>query len=50
MTKGFIEQTANDYDMPIEEVERIKALYPDKFYTKLEEYLTKRAKSSSSEV
>ncbi len=44
MTQGFIEQTANDYDMPIHEVERIAKLYPDNFYEKLEEYITDRAK------
>jgi hypothetical protein len=41
-----IKQTANDYDMEIQEVERIARLYPNypnEFYEKLEEYITYRA-------
>lgn len=44
MTKGFIEQTAHDYDMPVVEVERIAKLFPSQFYEKLEEYIANRAK------
>lgn len=44
MTQKFIEQTARDYDMPIHEVERIAKLFPNKFYEKLEEYISDRAK------
>jgi hypothetical protein len=44
MTQGFIEQTARDYNMPINEVERIAKLYPNEFYVKLEEYISDRAK------
>jgi len=44
MTKGFIEQTARDYDMPVQEVERIAKLFPTEFYAKLEEYISDRAK------
>ena len=43
-TQQFIEQTAHDYDMPVEEVERIANVFPDKFYEKLEEYISDRAK------
>lgn len=45
MSDGFIEQTAHDYDIPIHEVERIAKLYPNDFYTKLEEYISERAKN-----
>jgi len=44
MKQGFIEQTANDYDMPIHEVERIAKLFPNEFYAKLEDYVSDRAK------
>jgi hypothetical protein len=44
MTQGFIKQTANDYDMPVHEVERIAKLFPNEFYSKLEEYISDRAK------
>lgn len=39
--KGFIQQTANDYDMDFDLVERIYNLWWDKgqFYDKLEEEL-----------
>lgn len=43
MEKGFIEQTARDYDMDYEEVKRISEQYPDSFYEKLEEYIKDRA-------
>ena len=45
MTKEFIEQTANDYDMPVHEVQRIAKLFPNDFYNKLEEYISTRQKS-----
>ena len=44
MTQGFINQTAEDYDMPVHEVERIARLFPKQFYEKLEEYITERSK------
>lgn len=40
---GFIEQTAKDYDMNYEDVKRIKELFPDIFYEKLEEFIKARA-------
>ena len=45
MKNGFIEQTANDYDMPYNEVERIynKWRHIGLFYEKLEEYIKERA-------
>lgn len=42
MNKGFIEQTAHDYDMSVNEVERILKLFPNEFYEKLEEYISNR--------
>jgi len=40
---GLIEQAAKDYDMSVEEVERIWNLYPyENFYPQLEEYIKKR--------
>jgi len=45
MKNGFIQQTADDYDMPYSEVERIYNKWNDKglFYEKLEEYIKERA-------
>ena len=40
---GFIEATARDYDMEYCEVERIKSVYPNEFYEKLEEYIAERS-------
>lgn len=42
---GFIQQTANDYDMRYEEVERIYILYKEKglFYEKLEEHILEKS-------
>lgn len=42
---GFIEQTANDYDIPYSEVEWIYNKWNDKglFYEKLEDYIKERA-------
>lgn len=42
---GFIEQTANDYDMSYSEVERIYNKWHSEglFYEKLEEYIKERA-------
>jgi hypothetical protein len=45
MTDGFLQQTAIDYDMPLHEVERIARLFPNDFYSELEEYISNRAKS-----
>lgn len=44
----FILQTANDYDMPYDEVERIKRLYPNQFYQKLEEYIKSKAQQNQT--
>ena len=44
MTQGFIKQTAKDYDMSVDEVERIARLFPDSFYEKLEEFIQARAR------
>ncbi len=46
MKKGFIAQTAQDYDMSFDEVERIYNLYPksNEFYEKLEEHIKQRSK------
>ena len=44
MTQQFIEQTAEDYNIPVHEVEKIIKMYPYDFYSKLEEYLINRAK------
>lgn len=44
MTKQFITQTAKDYDMSYEEVERIAKLSPDNFYEKLEAHISERSK------
>jgi len=43
MENSFIIQTANDYDMPIHEVERIYKAYPNTFYQELENYIKQRA-------
>lgn len=43
----FIFQTALDYDMPYDQVERMYKLYPEKFYEKLEEYIKQRASSNN---
>lgn len=44
MKNNFIQQTADDYDMPYSEVEHIYNRWNDKglFYEKLEEYLKER--------
>jgi uncharacterized short protein YbdD (DUF466 family) len=39
----FIAQTAKDYDMSYEDVERIKNKFPDNFYEKLEEFIKERS-------
>ncbi len=36
-TESFLEQTAKDYDVSVEAVERISKLFPHAFYEKLEE-------------
>lgn len=42
-TKGFIEQTAKDYDISVYEVERISKIYPeDEFYERLEEHISSK--------
>ena len=46
-TDSFILNTARDYDMSVEEVERIMKLYPDNYYEKLEEYIKDRANQNS---
>lgn len=38
----FIEQTAVDYDMSYEDVERIHTLHPDNFYEELEKFINNR--------
>jgi hypothetical protein len=43
MTEGFLNQTAQDYDIPLHEVEKIAKYFPDEFYQKLEEYIKGRA-------
>ncbi len=43
----FLEQTAQDYDMSYEEVERIKKNHPGAFYEKLEEFIKIRANSNN---
>lgn len=41
--KAFIEQTAKDYDLTIEEVERAYQIYyPDLFYKELESLIDNR--------
>jgi len=40
----FLAQTASDYDMRYDEVERIHRLYPNNFYEKLEEFISERSK------
>jgi hypothetical protein len=43
--KAFYQQTAQDYDMELHDVERIAKIYPeDQFYTKLEEFIANRSK------
>lgn len=44
MSDSFLEQTARDYDMPVHEVKRIHKLFPEDFYSKLEEYIGTRSK------
>lgn len=46
MNMGFIQQTADDYDMDVYEVERIYKLFPKNFYEKLEEFISERSKST----
>ncbi len=42
MNNVFIAQTASDYAMTFEEVERISKLYPNNFYEKLEEIVKEK--------
>lgn len=42
--EDFIIQTANDYDMPVHEVERIIKLYPKNYYEELENFIKQRSK------
>ena len=42
-SEGFIIQTAQDYDMNVEDVRRIVELYPNNFYDELEEFIKDRA-------
>lgn len=44
MSQEFIEQTAEDYDISVHEVEKIIKMFPYDFYSKLEEYIINRAK------
>ena len=44
MNEDFITQTAKDYDMSFEEVERIYKLYPDNFYEQLEIFIFNKTK------
>ena len=46
MKNGFIEQTANDYDIPYSEAEWIYNKWNDKglFYKKLEQFIKDRSK------
>ena len=44
MSEGFLKQTAQDYDMNIEDVKRIANNHPNEFYIKLEEFIKDRAK------
>ena len=44
----FISQTAKDYDMKYEDVERIYNYYPDTFYEKLEEFIADRRKKGEN--
>lgn len=39
----MIVEAAYMYDIPLEEVERIARLYPDRFYEELENYLIKKS-------
>ncbi len=39
---SFIAQTAIDYDMSYEDVERIHKLHSNNFYEKLEEFINQR--------
>ncbi len=43
MKNGFIQQTADDYAMSYEEVEKIYKFFPNNFYEKLEEFIKGRA-------
>lgn len=45
MSIEFLKQTARDYDMPLHEVQRIHKLFPNEFYSKLEEYIDNRSKN-----
>lgn len=49
MNKGFIQQTAQDYDMPVNVVENYYYSYYNQgtFYEKLEEYIADRANGES---
>ena len=46
MTEQFLKQTAKDYDMSVSAVKEIVHKYPDQFYSKLEQYISDRAKSN----
>jgi hypothetical protein len=39
---NLIAHAAHDYDMDIEDVDRIYKLFPDEFYEKLEEFIKER--------
>lgn len=47
MNKEFILQTAWDYDMPFEQVERIAERFPERFYEVLEDYIKERANQNN---
>jgi len=44
MSESFLKQTAKDYAMPLKDVKDIARMYPDSFYSKLEEFISIRAK------
>lgn len=45
MENGFLKQTAQDFDMSLEEVKRIHETHPETFYEELENYIQLRSKS-----
>jgi len=49
MNQGFIEQTAHDYGLPVEVVERIYKLYPNNFYQELENLISNRIFNNQNE-
>jgi hypothetical protein len=46
----FLLQTANDYDMSYEEVERIYKKYPNSFYEELENYIKNRSNENVNDI